>query len=198
MLKRWKVLFAAALCLALCLNATADAAMLRKEKVKPGSQKPAPTQKGRSVLPRKGDIAVVVDGADEKFVHMAETAIIESLIQHGYRVVDEAKMKGIRAAAARAKAARLALIGDVAGILRISSGYSVAATVVAHVTVGETKENQFKLLTGTASIELLGVISNGTKLGGKTAESKQVGYTQDETQRKALRAAVDAGMAQMY
>ena len=120
------------------------------------------------------------------------------LVSHGYRVVDEAKMKKIRAAAAKAKAARLALEGNVEGILKISSGYSAAATVVARVQAGKPVQNEFELYTCTSSVALMAVTSNGTKLGGKTAQGKQVGYTEDEAQQKAIDAAVASGMAQMF
>ena len=60
------------------------------------------TANNRSVLPKKGDIAVLVEGYDAQHVRMAEAMIIEALASHGYRVVDEAKMKRIKAAAARA------------------------------------------------------------------------------------------------
>ena len=156
------------------------------------------TAPNRSVLPKRGDIAVVVDGSDVQHVKTAEASIIEMLISHGYRVVDETKMKKIRAAAARAKAARFALEGNVEGILRISSGYSAAATVVAHVQAGKPVQNEFQLYTCTSSVALMAVTSNGTKLGGKTAQGKQVGYTEDEAQQKAIDSAVASGMAQMF
>ena len=174
--------------------------MIRQEKAKKNVKRSAPVVQAASenaVLPRAGDIAVVVEGADE-FRARAETLIVEMLVQRGYRVVNEAKMKSIRAAAARAQAARLALGGNVEGIMRISSGYSVAATVVAHISAGQAKENSFGLCTGTASAEIMAVRSNGMKLGGKTSQSKQVGFTEDETLRKAVDAAVEAGMAQMF
>ena len=193
-----KVKLFATLCLALCLFPLgAEAAMLRKGKLGGGAPAPAPAA-NRSVLPKKGDIAVVVDGGDEGHVRVAEAMIVEALAGRGYRVVDEAKMKRIRAAAARAKAARLALQGDVAGILRINASYSVAATVVAYVTAGQPVENEFQLYTGTSSVSLMAVTSNGTKLGGKTAQGKEIGYTEDETQLKAIKSAVEKGMAQMF
>ena len=151
----------------------------------------------RSVLPSKGDIAVIVEAPDEHKARV-ETFIVELLVSRGYRVVDEAKMKAIRAASVRAQAARMALMGNVEGILRLNASYSVAATIIAHVTPGQAKENSFGLSTGTASAEIMAVRSNGMKLGGKTANSKQVGYTEDETLRKAVDAAVAASMEQMF
>ena len=189
-------------CLALCLAAGQEAgAAVRKGKLsRPDNQDFAPVQPqapARPMLPKRGDIAVVVDGPDRHHVSMAEAAIVETLVSRGYRVVDEAKMKKIRAAAARAKAARLALEGNVEGILRINASYSVAATVVANVRAGRPRLNEFELFTGTASVAIMAVTSNGTRLGGQTAEGKQVGYTEDEARQKSIDAAVQSGMSKV-
>ena len=193
--------FAATLSLLLCLApCKLESAVIRKGKLSKDRPHAATVQSAssHSVLPKKGDIAVVVEGEDAQYVRMTEAMIVDSLVNHGYRVVDEAKMKKIRAAAAKARAARLALEGNVEGILKISSGYNAAATIVATVRAGQPRENEFNLYTGTASVVLMAVTSNGTKLGGKTAQGKQVGYTEDETQQKAIYSAVEAGMAQMF
>lgn len=187
----------AALCLLLCLPLGAESAGL-KGKLGGGGGSSAPQPVNRPVLPRTGDIAVVVDGSDAQHVMTAEASIIEMLVSRGYRVVDEAKMKKIRAAAAKAKAARLALEGNVEGILKINSGYSAAATIVARVQAGKPVVNEFELYTCTSSAAIMAVTSRGTKLGGKTAQGKQVGYTEDEAQQKAIDAAVQAGMSQMF
>ena len=192
-------------CLALCLAAGQEAgAAVRKGKLSGGGGQGgggfAPVQPqapARPMLPKRGDIAVVVDGPDRHHVKMAEAAIVETLVSRGYRVVDEAKMKKIRAAAARAKAARLALEGNVEGILRINASYSVAATVVANVRAGRPRLNEFELFTGTASVAIMAVTSNGTRLGGQTAEGKQVGYTEDEARQKSIDAAVQSGMSKV-
>ena len=91
------------------------------------------TDNGRAVLPKKGDIGVIVEGSNPQHVSTAEAAIVEMLVSHGYRVVDEAKMKRMRAAAAKAKAARYALEGNVEAIMKLNASYSAAATVVARV-----------------------------------------------------------------
>ena len=151
----------------------------------------------QSVLPKTGDIAVLVEGPDEHKSRV-EANIIDILTSRGYRVVEEAKMKKIRAAAARAQAARYALYGEFDKILRINAGYSVAATIIATITPEETRENRIKLFTGTASVSIIGVKSNGVKLGGKTSVSKQIGYTQAEALRKAVDEAVQNGMQQLF
>lgn len=164
-------------------------------KLSGGSQKTSPQAQGGSVLPKTGDIAVVVDG-DEELAKTAEAMIIETLVGRGHRVVDEAKMKKIRAAAAKEKAARLALEGNVEAILKINANYSAAATLVAHVQVGQAVQNEFQLFTGTASIALMAVTSNGTKLGGRTSMGKEVGYTDGEALYRSVAAAVEQGMSQ--
>ena len=156
------------------------------------------TNNERSVLPRRGDIAVIVTGDDAQHVKITESIIVEMLANNGYRVVDEAKMRKIRQAAARAKAARYALEGNVDAILKINANYSAAATVVARVQAGYPVVNEFGLYTGTSSVALMAVTSGGKKLGGKTSMGKQVGYTEHEAQYKSISAAVESGMYQMF
>ena len=152
----------------------------------------------RRILPKTGDIAVLVEGDDKQHRAIAEAMIIEELRSRGYRVVDEAKMKRIKAAAARAKAAIYALEGNVAGILSLNAHYSAAATVVARVQAEYPRMNEFQLYTGTASVVLLAVTSGGTKLGGRVADGKTIGYSIDETMRKSLYEAVKNGMQQFF
>ncbi|MBQ9420018.1 MAG: hypothetical protein IJU31_06570 [Synergistaceae bacterium] len=152
----------------------------------------------RAVLPNTGDIGVIVDGPDPQHNAIAEAIIIEELAANGYRVVDEARMKKLRAAAAKAQAARYALEGNVSAIMKLNGSYNAAAIVVARVRAGRPVVNEFKLYTGTASAAVIAVTSKGTKLGGKTAQSKTVGYTIEETEINAVEAAVRDGMAQMF
>ena len=95
---------ASALCLILCIFICCSA--------EAASNKNAQTVQEdygeQSVLPQAGDIAVLVEGPDEHKSRV-EANIINILTNRGYRVVEEAKMKKIRAAAARAQAARYAL-----------------------------------------------------------------------------------------
>ena len=151
----------------------------------------------QAVLPETGDIAVIVEGPEEHKSRV-EANIINILTKRGYRVVDEAKMKKIRAASARAQAARYALQGEFDKILRINTGYSVAATIIANIIPEQSRENRLKLITATASVGIIAVKSNGTKLGGKTSHSKQIGYTEAEALRKAVDDAVENGMLQLF
>ena len=191
-----KKFFAVILVLSIVMTMTFTAEAAKKKKTAPKPQ--AVSTVPDSVLPKRGDIAVLVEGDDEQHVKITEAKIIDSLVNHGYRVVDEKKMKAIRAAAVRAQAARYALQGNVDGILRLNGSYSCAATVVARVQAGQPVQNQFQLYTGNATIAILAVTSNGTKLGGKTAMSKEVAFSEYETQVKAIETAVEEGMAQMY
>ena len=151
----------------------------------------------RRILPKRGDIAVIVQGEDQHHAAIAEAMIIEELVSRGYRVVDEAKMKRIKMAAARAKAAQYAWEGNIAGLLRLNGNYSVSATVLARVRAEYPRLNEYELYTGTASVVMMAV-SGPKKLGGRTADAKVVGYSIDETMRKSLQEAVQNGMQQFF
>ena len=125
------------LCLILILLASVEAYAITLGKLsglyKDNTTEQQDTTPQRRILPKKGDIAVLVEGDNKQHVAMAEAMIIEELASRGYRIVDEAKMKQIKAASARAKAAIYALEGNVAGILSLNAHYSAAATVIARV-----------------------------------------------------------------
>ena len=185
-----------AVVLLFCLVFTCSAEAAKKRRK--SSSSPANSSQSDSVLPKRGDIVVVVEGDDEQQVRITETKIIDSLIQHGYRVVDEKKMRAAKAAAVRAQAYRLAMQGNYNAIFKLNASYSASATIVARVQGGKAVQNQFGLYTGTASISILAVTSNGTKLGGKTSFSKEVGFTDYEALMKCIDSAVESGMEQMY
>ena len=151
-----------------------------------------------SVLPKRGDVAVLVEGSDDQQKSIAEVQIVNSLTAHGYRVVDEKKMKAMKMAAVRAQAARLAAQGNFSAIFKLNASYSVGATIVAHIQAGQPTQNQFKLYTGDATAAIMAATSGGVTLGGRTAMSKQVGYSAYEAQMKAIQAAVEDGMSQLY
>ena len=182
------------LCLITCVFTCYEAEGASKRRTR---KKQTAASSEQSVLPKRGDIAVLVEGPDEH-KSRAEASIINILVNRGYRVVDEAKMKRIRAASARAQAARYALYGEFDKILKINASYSVAATVIANIVPEQTRENRIKLFTSTASVSVLAVKSNGIKLGGKTSASKQVGYTEAEAMRKAVDAAIQDSILQLY
>lgn len=151
----------------------------------------------RRILPKRGDIAVIVEGDDRQHIAIAEVMIIDELINRGYKVVDEAKMKRIKMAAARAKAAQYAWEGNIEGLLKLNGNYSVSATVLARVRAEYPRKNEYRLYTGTASVTLMAV-AGAKKLGGRLADSKVVAYTVEETMRKSLQEAVQSGMQQFF
>lgn len=183
------------LCLTTCIFTCCESEAASKRRQK--STQTSASSSEKHVLPARGDIAVLVEGPDE-YKSRAEASIINMLVNRGYRVVDEGKMRRIRQAAARAQAARYALYGEFDKILKINASYSVAATVIAQIVTEDTRENRIKLFTATASVSVIAVRSNGIKLGGKTSESKQVGYTEAEAMRKAVDAAIQDGMLQIF
>ena len=179
----------------LVLSCTTASAKTKKRKSS-SSAKSASSQT-YSVLPKKGDISVLVEGDNDQHVRIAETRIINSLIQHGYRVVDEKKMRAAKAAAVKAQAYRLAMQGNYNAIFKLHAGYSVAGVVIARVEAGQAWQNRIGY-TGTASVAITAVLPNGTKLGGRTSSSKQIGGSEYEVLMKCVEAAVDDGMKQMY
>ena len=150
-----------------------------------------------AALPKKGDIAVVVVGENQRHVSAAEAIMIQQLVANGYKVVDEKKMQQIRKDQAAGRAARLALEGNVEAIMKISSKYSAGVVIAVRVDAGEPVENEFKLLTGTASASVVATSSGGARLYGDTVSGKQVGYTQDEASQKAVEAAIRGAVNNM-
>lgn len=182
------------LCLITCVFVCYEVEAASKRKAKKTQTDSSSEQ---SVLPRKGDIAVLVEGPEEH-KSRAEATIVNILVNRGYRVVDEAKMRRIRAASAKAQAARYALYGEFDKIVKINGSYSVAATVIAHIIPEQTRDYHSKFFTSTASVAVLAVKSNGIKLGGKTSASKKIGYTEAEAMRLAVDAAIEDGMIQIF
>lgn len=182
------------LCLIACVFACYEVEAASKRRAK---KTQIDSSSEQSVLPQKGDIAVLVEGPEEH-KSRAEATIIKILVNRGYRVVDEAKMRRIRAASAKAQAARYALYGEFDKIVKINGSYSVATTVIANIVPEQTRENRLKLFTSTASVSVIAVKSNGIKLGGETSASKQIGYTEAEAMRKAVDAAIQDGMLQLF
>jgi hypothetical protein len=146
---------------------------------RPMAQKPA--------LPKKGDIAIAVDGSDEQFRSIVQSVVIQELLSRGYRVVDEKKMKQIHQSAAARKAVQLALAGDMAGLAKLSGSYNAAAVVALRVEAGAPRENEFDLLTGTATVTFVVMIAGGSQTTGSDyAAAKKVGYTEEEAARLSV------------
>ena len=193
-----RVLFrpwAAVLCLGLAfflfcsLLHGAEAAVRKKIPQSPSKAEtfsPAP-------LPKKGSIAVLVQGPSEQHTASALSIMIRQLTSKGYKVMDQNKLAQIR----RSKAAQYALEGNVDAIMKLSSQYGISTTVTMTVTAGEPVENEFLLLTGTASVAVKAISSGRAMLYGDTISGKQVGYTPDEASQKPIEAAVKAAAERM-
>jgi nucleoside diphosphate kinase len=184
-------LLAAVLCLGLVfsLSCRTEAAIRKKIPTSsPGKEAPR-----SAPLPKKGSIAVLVKGPSEQHAESALSIMIQQLTAKGYKIVDQNKLAQIR----RSKAAQYALEGDVDAIMKLSSQYGVSTTVTVTVTAGRPVENEFKLLTGTASAAVRAVSSGGVMLYGDTISGKQVGYTPDEASQKALETAVKTAADRM-
>ena len=181
---------------------TSESAMLRRGKLSPGggssngydSQGAMP----RRILPKHGDIGVIVEAPDYMHQSAAEAMIIRELVNHGYRVVDEQKMKRMKMAAAKAQAARYAFEGNIAALLNVNGHYSAAATIVARVRASYPVRNPMGSLTATATVTLLAVTSRATKLGGDVAQGKSIGYTAEEAMQNAINNAVEQALSQIF
>ena len=198
------ILLMSALCLTVAAENESHAGIRLKGKLSDLADTPSYSNSNSSVnnsdrriLPKRGDVAVIVEGDDRQHTAIAESMIIEELISRGYRVVDEAKMRRIKMAAARAKAAQYAWEGNIAGLLKLNGSYSVSATILARVRAEYPRLNEYELYTGTSSIVLMAV-AGPKKLGGRTADGKSIGYSVEEAMRKSLYEAVQNGMQQFF
>lgn len=144
-----------------------------------------------AAMPRNGDVAVIavpMNGQSAEYADIVENAVIQELISHGYKVVDEAKKKQIHRAAAQKKADVAYLNGDVDALMKISFSYGVATTVMVKFRVDNPAENEFKMYTGTSSATFNAKDSKGnySYASRKTIMAKQVGYSEDEARTKSI------------
>lgn len=137
-------------------------------------------------LPKGKTIAVMVRSTSSQHARSAEAILINSLIQEGYKAVDQDRLEAIR----KNKAAVLALDGDVDAILKLSQTYGFNVLVSGRATVHTPVKNEFGLFTATAVVSLTACQgSNGRQLFADTASAKEIGYTGDEAGQKAIEAA---------
>ena len=134
------------------------------------SEPPSTVQLQDSDSARK-DIAVIVDGEDALQANTAEARIVSFLIQNGYSLADEGKMRAVKADAAKYQAVSLAKQENYSAVIRLIADYSLAGVVLASVLEGQARENAFALFTGGASVRLFAVTSSVTKMGGQTSSS---------------------------
>lgn len=137
-------------------------------------------------LPKGKTIAVIVRGASSQQSRSAEAILISSLIQGGYKAVDQDRLETIR----KNKAAVLALDGDVDAILKLSRTYGFNILVSGRATVHAPVKNEFGLFTATAVVSVTACQgADGRQLFADTASAKEIGYTGDEAGQKAIEAA---------
>jgi hypothetical protein len=146
-----------------------------------------------AAVPKKGTVAVVVDGWDDQHNASAESILVQVLLSNGYKIVDQKKLAEIR----RSEAGRLALEGNVDAIMKLSSKYGVSTVITARIQAGMPMQNEFGLFTGTASMAVKATASNGTLLYADTVSGKQVGYTPDEAAQKSIEAAAKVAVGKM-
>jgi hypothetical protein len=152
-----------------------------------------------AALQKNEFIAVVADGSSERHIASAETIMVQQLLMNGYKPADEKKMAKLRSAARQSEAARLALQGNVAAIMKLGSKYGLSkfTTIAIRVDAGEPIENEFKLFTGTATFSVMATASNGARIYADTVSGKQVGYTPDEAAQKSIEAAARLAVSKM-
>ena len=192
-IKIFALIFALIFCFA--YSDKADCAKLRRTGTDSSNENEY--RRNRTVLPRNGDIAVLVEGDNRQHVAMAEAMIIDELVNHGYHVVDDARLAKMRKDAAKSKAVIYVYEGNLSELIKLNAKYNASATVVARISSGTPVVNEFKLYTGTASAAITAVTSKGVRLGGKAAQGKAVGYTTDEARQNAINSAVQEGLSQM-
>jgi hypothetical protein len=144
-----------------------------------------------AAMPRNGDVAVIavpMNGQSAEYTDIIENAVIQEFVSSGYKVVDEAKKKQIRRAAAQKKADAAYLNGDVDALMKISFSYGVATAVMIKFRVDRPAENEFKMYTGTASATFNARDSKGNYSSASRGAimAKQVGYSEDEARTKAI------------
>ncbi|HOU32956.1 MAG TPA: hypothetical protein PLY89_06335 [Synergistaceae bacterium] len=139
--------------------------------------------KGKAVAVVIAETAGILSNAA---VGTAETLVKQTLMQHGYPVVNEAQLAKIR----KSKAAALALDGNVDAILSLGKKYGVKIFVSGKATMHESRQNEFGLFTGTAAIAVQAYsATDGKYLFADTVMGKDLGYTPEEAGQKALMAA---------
>lgn len=124
-------------------------------------------------------------GAPMKGAQLATEIIRKALLDNGYKVVNASQLAAIR----KAKAARLALDGDVEAIKKLSRQYGIGQYITGSVSVHKPVRNEFGLYTGGAVITLNAYTSGGRYILAETAETKEVGYSEDEASSKSIQSA---------
>ena len=143
-------------------------------------------------LPKGKAIAMVIyENSQDPFqqgldIGSAEAVVSRILLDKGYPLVNQAQLKKIK----ESKAARLALDGDVEGILRLGSSYNVRIFVTGKVARHRPERNPMGTYTATAAIAVRAYsTANGKYIFSDTADAKALGGSPDEASEKALQEA---------
>jgi hypothetical protein len=140
-------------------------------------------------LPKGKTIAVMVRSASTQHARSSESILINSLIQNGYKAVDQKRLASIR----QHKAALLALDGNVEAIMQLSQTYGFNVLVSGRATIHTPVKNEFGLYTSTAVVSVTACYgSSGRQIFADTRTAKEIGYTGDEAGQKALETASKA------
>lgn len=128
-------------------------------------------------LPRDGRVAVIFNNS------LAESKVMEALINAGYNVVERDQLENIK----KSQAAILALQGNAEAIMKLGSTYNIAYFVRGRAQLEEPRLNEFNLYTATASLSIQAYRAKDARfLLSQAFSAKAVGYTGEEAQRKAL------------
>jgi hypothetical protein len=143
-----------------------------------------------AAVPKKGNVAVVVDSAaeyqaDPYHIASVEAMLIQELIMNGYKPVDEKKLAQIR----RNKAAFFAAEDNVAAIRKLSSQYGISTVITVRVRVHQRKDKLVGYAART-SMAIMATSSGGTRLYGGTIYDQKPAYSPDEAVFKSIESAV--------
>lgn len=145
-------------------------------------------------LPRDKSVAVLVRSPSAQESAAAEAILIGALIDGGFRAVDQRQLERIR----QAKAAALALEGDVEAILELSRSFGFQVLLSGRISVPPPVKNEFGLFTATAELALTACLgSNGRQIYADATTAKEVGYSAAEAARKALDSATRLAAGRM-
>ncbi len=140
-------------------------------------------------LPLKKTIALTVyENSANPFkqgmdIGAAEAIVSRMLMEKGYPLVKEDQLRRIK----ESKAARLALDGDVEGLLKLGSSYNVRIFVTGRVVRHDPVKNPLGTYTGTASIAVRAyTTADGKYIFSDTADGKALGGSPDEASERAL------------
>lgn len=139
-----------------------------------------------SALPKDKSVAVLVRSASAQHGATVEAILIRALLDGGFRAVDQRQLERIR----QAKAAALALDGDVEAILELSRSFGFQVLLSGRAEVAPPVRNEFDLFTATADLAVSACLgSNGRQIYADATTAKEIGYTAAEAAQKALEAA---------